>query len=214
MLRRRQSMTQDELAERSGVSRSVISRIERGELASCTLQTLRLLGSVLALRVEFQPRWLGGELDRLLDAAHAGLVEQCVRALRAAGWTVAPEVSFSIYGERGSIDVLAWHARTRTLLVVEVKSRVVDVQDTLLTLDRKRRLAARIGGERGWDSLQVSVWLAVAGTRTNRRRIAAHRETMAAAFPSDGRALAGWLRRPLQQVSILSFLPISRREGT
>ncbi len=28
--------------------------------------------------------------------------------LESAAWVVAPEVSFSIYGERGIIDIVAW----------------------------------------------------------------------------------------------------------
>ena len=34
------------------------------------------------------------------------------------GWTVLPEVTYSVYGERGSIDLVAWHADTRTLLTL------------------------------------------------------------------------------------------------
>ena len=41
--------------------------------------------------------------------------------LQSLGWQTRSEVSYSVYGERGSIDVLAWHAPSRTLLVVEVK---------------------------------------------------------------------------------------------
>ena len=32
-------------------------------------------------------------------------------------WIVEPEVSFSIYGERGVIDILAWHPTSRILLL-------------------------------------------------------------------------------------------------
>jgi hypothetical protein len=40
-------------------------------------------------------------------------------------------VTFSIYGERGSIDLLAWHSETRTLLVVELKSELTSIEETL-----------------------------------------------------------------------------------
>ena len=33
-----------------------------------------------------------------------------VQRLRPDGWEVATEVSFNVYGERGSIDILAFHA--------------------------------------------------------------------------------------------------------
>ena len=54
-------------------------------------------------------------------------------------WIARPEVSFSIYGERGVIDLLAWHAATRSLLVVELKTELIDLQDLVSVLDRKRR---------------------------------------------------------------------------
>ena len=75
-------------------------------------------------------RWRGGELDQLLDAAHARLGEDLVGLLTADGWTVVPDVSFSIYGERGSIDLLAWHQETRTLMVIELKSEIASVEET------------------------------------------------------------------------------------
>jgi len=34
------------------------------------------------------------------------------------GWQPAPEVSFAYFGERGVIDILAFHHPTRRLLVI------------------------------------------------------------------------------------------------
>jgi hypothetical protein len=48
--------------------------------------------------------------------------------LRAATWEAVPEATFAIGAERGSVDVLAWHAPTATVLIVEVKSVVPDAQ--------------------------------------------------------------------------------------
>ena len=45
-----------------------------------------------------------------------------VELLLSLGWQVLPEVSFSHYGDRGSIDVLAW--RDDHLLVIEVKGSI------------------------------------------------------------------------------------------
>ena len=42
---------------------------------------------------------------------------------------LAPEVSFSIYGERGVIDILAWHPGRRALLIIELKTDIVDVNE-------------------------------------------------------------------------------------
>jgi Holliday junction resolvase-like predicted endonuclease len=79
--------------------------------------------------VDVTPRWRGGELDRLLNARHAQLSGNVLRWLERSGWQVAPEVSFSIYGERGFIDLFAWHAPTRTLLVIEIKTEIVEIHE-------------------------------------------------------------------------------------
>ncbi len=151
----------------------------------------------MEIRLDLTPRWHGGELDRLLDAHHARLAGAVSHDLAAARWLVTPEASFSIYGERGSIDLLAWHTPTRALLVVEVKTEVVDLQDLLSTVDRKKRLATRIAAERGWLAASgVSVWVVVSESRTNRRRLAAHRALLRTAYPLDGRTIGAWLRAP------------------
>jgi hypothetical protein len=122
-------------------------------------------------------------------------------------WVAEPEVSFSIYGERGIIDVLAWHPTRRILLVIELKTEIVDVNELLGTLDRKRRLAWTVARERGWDPESVSCWVVVAEGRTNRRHVAAHAAVLRAKLPTDGRRMRSWLRSPSGTVSALSFLP-------
>ena len=136
-----------------------------------TLGVLLRIAAALDIRITVIPRWRGGELDRLLDARHAALAERVATYLAGLpGWVLSPEVSFAFYAERGRIDILAWHPSTRSLLVIELKTEITDVQDTLGVLDMKRRHARRIAAERGWRAGSVSVWLVVAGTRTNRRQ--------------------------------------------
>ncbi len=167
-----------------------------------------LLDLVEALggRLDYVVRWQGGQLDRLLNARHSAMHESVARALLATpGWVLVPEISFSVYGERGVIDILAWHAQSRMLLVIELKTEIVDINELMGTIDRKRRLAPVIARERGWVPASVSVWVVVADGSTNRRRVRAHRTTLRAAFPTDGRTIAGWLRRPAAPVACLSF---------
>ena len=120
-------------------------------------------------------------------------------------WVLAPEVSFSVFGERGVIDILAWHPGRRVLLLIELKTGIADVNEMVGTFDRKRRLARTIARERGWDPLTIGAWVIVATTRTNRRRIEEHRMMLRLAFPSDGRTMAAWLRAPAGPVAALSF---------
>ncbi len=162
--------------------------------------------------IALDARWRGGELDRLLGARHSALHEAvAARFAELAGWTIAPEVTFSEYGERGAIDILAWHAATRSLLVIELKTEIADVQEMLGTFDRKRRLAAKVARDRGWDPREVGAWVIVSEHRTNRRRVDAHRSVLRAALPADGRAMSAWLLAPRSPVAALSFWP--RNDG-
>ncbi len=149
-------------------------------------------------------------MDRLLNADHSRLHEVVAGVLEDhPSWLSQPEASFAIYGERGAIDILAFHAPSASLLVIELKTVIADVQDVVGGLDRKARLASRVAHERGWSTRSISVWLAVSETRTNRRRLAEHRAMLRAAFPDDGRRLRSWLGSPVGVVRALSFLPLA-----
>ena len=150
-LRVRLRWRQIDLARRAGVSQSVVSRVERGHLGTLALDTIRRVLAALDARSDVVVRWRGGDLDRMLATAHSALHEEVAgRLLGLAGWQVAPEVSFGIWGERGVIDILAWHQPTRSLLVIELKTELVDFNELLGTLDRKVRLAREIAADRGW----------------------------------------------------------------
>ncbi len=123
-------------------------------------------------------------------------------------------MTFSVYGERGSIDILAWHARSRSLLVIELKTELADLQDTVSTLDRKVRLAMQIARERGWEPVSVSTWLVIADGRHNRRSVDRHAAFLRSRFPADGHAVMRWMRRPVGRVEALSFLSSARSTGT
>jgi len=214
-LRLRAGFTQTALARLAGVSRAAVSTVERGQVGSLPLNRIRTIATALEVRLDVMARWRGSDLDRLLDAAHAALVDQVVAILSRQRWEVGPETSFSIFGERGAIDVLAWHPARRMLLVVEVKSRIVDIQSLLMGMDRKRRLAARIALDRGWErAVGVGLWLAVADTRTNHRRLAEHALTIRSALPGDGRGVVAWLREPREPAAFMSFLPYAAGRST
>jgi hypothetical protein len=99
------------------------------------------------------------------------------------------------------------------LLVIELKTDLADMNELVGTFDRKRRLAREVAAKRGWDPVSVSAWLIVASSRTNRRRIQAHRAMLAAALPDDGRTIRRWLQDPIRPVDGLSFWP-DMRGGT
>lgn len=207
-IRVRKRWRQEDLAARAKVSRWVVMRIEQGRLATVPFGKVRAVAAALDARVDAVVRWQGGDLSRIVSARHARMHELIARYLSdVPGWIVEPEVSFSIYGERGIIDVLAWHRTTRILLVIELKTEVVDLNEMLGTLDRKRRLAWAVAKDRKWDPVAVSTWVVAADSRTNRRTVAEHATVLRAKLPTDGRGVARWLRRPAGRIDALSFLP-------
>jgi transcriptional regulator with XRE-family HTH domain len=213
-LRRRRAWTQDQVAGKAGVSRSAVQRIERGGADAFTGRVLRAIGAALGARVDTRVLWQGEALDRLLDADHAALVERVVRWLRGEGWEVRPELTFAMAGERGSIDVLAFHAESGALLVIEVKSTVPDVQAMLAGIDRKARIAPSIARREGWNARMVGRLLVLPDDRTARRRVAAHAATLAATLPSRNVAVRRWVRSPTGDLRGLMFLSGATPGGT
>jgi transcriptional regulator with XRE-family HTH domain len=205
-LRIKRGWRQEDLAVRAGVTRSDVSRLERGLIGVLDVDVVVRTIAALGGRLGFTVFWHGGDLDRLLNARHSALHESVAHLLKSSpGWEIAPEVSFAIRGERGIIDILAWHASTKTLLVIELKTELVDLNELLGTIDRKRRLAPTIARDRGWSPLRVAVWVVVGDSKTNRRRAQAHASMLRSALGSDGRTVRTWLHRPITSLACLSF---------
>jgi transcriptional regulator with XRE-family HTH domain len=195
-LRQRLGWRQADLARRCGMSQPAVSRLERGQLGGATIGAVEGLIVGLGAELDMRVRWHGEELDRLLDAPHAAIVERLIEILTALGWQCGAEVTFEVAGERGSVDVLAWHPPTGRLLVVETKSVVPDMQQMLSSLDRKVRLAGSIAARRGWRATGVARAIVLAGTATNRRRAERFGMTLRAVLPADGLAMRRWLADP------------------
>jgi transcriptional regulator with XRE-family HTH domain len=208
LLRQRKGWRQQDLGDRAGVSSTMIARIEHGAFASIPMGKIRRVAEALGARFDTMVRWHGADLGRLLDARHAAMHETMARLLGGLdGWQFEPEVSFSIYGERGIVDILAWHPGRRMLLVIELKTEIVEVSALLGTMDQRRRLAREISARYGWKPTAVSTWVIVADSRTNRRAVSAHANVLRAKMPVDGRGIGPWLRDPSSRIDALSFLP-------
>ncbi|MEO5918095.1 MAG: hypothetical protein ABIQ17_00905, partial [Candidatus Limnocylindrales bacterium] len=157
-------------------------------------------------------RWRGGDLDRLLDEAHASLVSRAAQVLEGMEWVVQPEVTFALFADRGAIDLLGWKAATRALLVVEIKTELTSVEETLRTHDMKVRVASRVAGERfGWQPGTVARLLVLPDNSTSRRRVARHEGLLRRAYPLFGSAARDWLRAPSTPAGLLMFLPLTTR---
>jgi len=151
------------------MSQSAVSRVERGLLAGASFGDVGRMAAALGGELDVRIWWRGEELDRLLDATHAAIGEALVRLLTALGWECAVEVTFAIRGEKGTVDVLAWHRPSGRLLVIENKSVVPDLQKMLGSLDRKVRLAREIAALRGKTAEEVAPAAMLRSYRERRR---------------------------------------------
>jgi transcriptional regulator with XRE-family HTH domain len=176
-----------------GISQQSISRYENGSLGTCSAELLERWAASLGgyLHVEIR---VNGQRP-LTDARHAALQTWLVGLLVRFGWEVAAEVSFNHYGDRGRVDVLAYHLRLRILVIFEIKTRIDDVQDLLGRLDVKVRLGREIARQRGWNPTAIVPALVIRAGSTNRRRIDAH-GPLFARFRVRSSASKRWLTRP------------------
>ena len=159
-----------------------------------------------------------GAIDRLLDERHSLLVGSVADLLRADAWIVEVEVSFSIFGERGSIDILAYHPDTRTLLIIEVKTELTSIEETIRRNDVKVRLGVQIATERfGWPLGRAAPDRLLGRPRDRRQTDGESPVTIArlsVAYPVRGRQIRRWLAPAGRTAAGLLFLPISNPSGT
>lgn len=212
-LRRRLRLTQRQLGQRAGYSQQAISLIERGHGSKLSGDTMRRVFATVDARWEPTVSWRGGSLDRLLDEAHARLAAAAVETLRAAGWEVIVEATYSEYGERGSIDILGARRDIRAVLLVEVKSDLTVIEATLRKADEKERIVrGSLCSERfGFRPAIVGGLLVLPATDSARRRVRGSATLLDVAFPMRGADVRGWLRRPRGDLSGLLFVADTNR---
>lgn len=207
LLRHRARMTQEELAKKSGVRRWKIVRLEAGQVGGLRVGDIDRCLAALDARVDMRAWYHGAAADRLLDERHAQLVSQMIQILRRYGWVVQVEVSFAHFGDRGAIDILAWHPGRRALAVLEIKSELGSIEGTLRPFDVKYRLARQIAMDRfGWRPVLMGRILVLPEDRTARRMVERHAAVLDTALPDRSRALRTWLRQPAGNVAGIWFL--------
>ena len=156
-------------------------------------------------------------MDRLLDEDHARLTAVVVQRLLAMDWEVAVEATYSEYGERGSVDVLAARAALLAIVVVEVKSDLTVMDATVRKADEKARIVRRsLGRERfGFTPKHVGRLLVLPSTKSARRRVRNSSTILETAFPSRGTDVRTWLRKPVGDLAGILFVSDTNpRSGT
>ena len=158
--------TVTELANRAGVSRSLVYMIEAGEPAST--EAAARLATALGLRLEFavtDPRRRGPGRPMGADVVHSAMGEAEAAHLRPFGFGVGIDEPYQHFQFAGRADVIAWDAPRRALLHLENRTRFPDLQETAGLYNAKRAylgtaIATRLG-VRSWASethVIVAVW--------------------------------------------------------
>ena len=207
-------LRQADVGARAGVSQQVVSSIERGLLGPRSIDALDRVADALQADLSVTVRWRGPKLARLLDRRHAHLQNQVVAALVAAGWTTSPEEPFNHYGDRGSVDILAWRPDVRALLIVEIKTEIVDLQDLLRTLEMKARVVPPlVPRTHGWRPVHVAVVVVLPGTNTHRRAVSTYAALLGASLPARTREVRAWLEQPRGALHGIWFFPCTPGES-
>jgi len=201
------------LARRSGVSQSVISRLETHRTRDVRMSVVDRL--LVALGVRY---WLGTEppniARRPTDLVHGRCSAHVARRLIAAGWQVEREVEVIGSGSHGWIDVLAFEPNARIMLVIEVKTELLDVGAIERSLNwyvRESRSASR---RLGWRPDAVASALLVLESAMNDERLSASADVFRIAFPGRATGLRAVIARttsPLERRYIAMIDPSSRR---
>lgn len=208
LIRGRVGRTQIQLAAAAGVPLRDLKRLEAGRAGEVSLDRIRSLFDEVDGRARLVAWWKGAAADRLLDERHAALAEGRVVVFRSRAWEPFVEVSFSEFGERGSIDIFAAQAAFHAVAVCEVKSVIGSLEETNRMLDVKVRLAPTIAFKRfGWRPRIVGRILILPRDGTVRRIVDAHAATMHTLYPHGGREIRAWLRSPNFPLSAIWFAP-------
>jgi transcriptional regulator with XRE-family HTH domain len=208
-VRVRRRLLQSDVAETAGVSRATVSLIERGLFDGVTVRVLRRVAAAVGVSVPLSPRWRGAELAKLLDERHAAMVRDVAGRTAAYGWEAIPEHTFNWRGERGAIDILGWHPGRRALLVVEVKTRVPDLQDLFSAFDRKRRLAPTLARNLGWQPIHVGAVLVLPAETWARALLVEFGGVFDAVLPARTVEARRWLAEPVGILRAVWFLRIA-----
>jgi transcriptional regulator with XRE-family HTH domain len=196
-VRRRLGLRQVDVAARAGVGQWAVSAVERGQFGRLSVDAVRRVCAALEIGLPFAPAWRGSQLSRLVDSRHAAMVERVTGLLAPHGWQVQVEYTFSRFGERGAVDVLAWRAEARALLILEVKSEVVDLQDLLSVLDRKARLVpGLVAADRGWNAAVLGVVLVVPEGSVARQAVTRHKAVFGVSLPDRNLEIRRWVAQP------------------
>ena len=189
-------LTQQELADRVGVSRSYVAKVERDRIDP-SLAVVERFAEALGLDISLDirpPVFLGG--PRVRDAVHAHCSAYADRRLRGLGWSTAREVEVVHGRSHGWIDILAFDPRTGTLLIIEVKTRLDDLGALERQVGWYERMAGQAARRLGWRPVRVLSCVLTLASDEVEQVVRSHRDLLRLAFPMRAPQVQQLLVRP------------------
>ncbi len=176
-------VTQAGLALRVGVTRSYIGTIRAGRRQP-DVHVIEAIADALGMDLEVVARVpIVHDRPRPRDAVHARCSGYVDRRLRTVGLETAREVEVVHGRSHGWIDLLAFDQRTRTLLVIDIKTRIDDLGAIERQLSWYERSAGEVGRSLGWRSRVVRSWLVVLASEEVELSLRVNRDLFDRAHP-------------------------------
>jgi transcriptional regulator with XRE-family HTH domain len=186
-------LTQQQVADATGVSRGYVAAIERA-LANPTVEIVARISDALGLEAMLilrQPVVMGAIRQR--DLVHGRCSAYVERRLQAAGWQTAREVELVQGRSHGWIDLLVFDLLRETLLIIEIKSALVDLGMVERQLAWYERSAAGAARRLGWRPRRVVSWLIVLSSDEVEAVLRNNSGLLARTFPSRASEMLAWL---------------------
>jgi transcriptional regulator with XRE-family HTH domain len=181
-------ITQQELANAASVSRSHIAGIETGRVDP-SLDLVWAIADRLGLELQFigrPPRVVEARRGDLVHARCSGFID---RRMQRAGWETIREVEVAGGRSHGWIDLLAFEPRSKTLIIIEVKTRLDDIGAVERQLGWYEREVLDIVRSLGWRPRRTITWLILLASDEVETQVSIHRELLRTSFPARAPAM-------------------------
>ena len=151
-VRIRRGMSQAQVATEAGLSRALVSQIERGGLEDTSVRNIRRVAGAVGVSLPFDPSWRGAELASLLD--EGGAVTGCaavsiswkdlgeVRSLAVAPGQQGKGLGKALVQKACDADTAAWKSACIQLEAARTLSPTSDIKALLsdVYLERAHQL--------------------------------------------------------------------------
>ena len=174
------------VAEHAGVSRSLLTKLEAGEVKA-SIETYARIAA--ALGADLAARVYPNAGPAIHDRHSVPMVDALIQSLHAR-WLRAVEVAVR-RPAKGWIDLALYDPAARLVVATELESDLRRIEQSIRWSGEKADSFGSSGVAEGWHvdgrAPDVSRLLVVRWTRTNRDAVAAARRLLREAYPADAR---------------------------